>query len=887
MEIFLIIVTLITLIILGVKVNDHLKDIKSQVRKNAETLRETKTLAEKLSIQIAQLKGVNVPASNQPSTVKEEKKETAPQNTVIENAGKVIQKNEVIRPIGEVKQTEPKATVEPTTTQPTPSAPSSAPNPAPNPTPRQQPEDGTIKATQTTTQTQSTSTNPASASVQQPTAQQRTTTTQPIKEKGQPFSLGKPGKSSTGNTKNSKTDYERFIGENLFGKIGILIFILGIGFFVKYAIDKNWISEAMRAVLGFGVGAALIGVGHKLRKGYHTFSSLLVGGGFAVFFITDAIAYHYYGLYASSFAFFILLVSMLFMVALSIIYDRRELAIIALIGGFIAPFLVGISLGTGILIYMAVLNIGMFAISMVKKWEELPVLSFVATTIIMIIAADSVESASMARTTFIFATLFYIIFNLPIFYILKFHSSDKMPIALTAALTSNNFSYLAFGLYLIDQMNLSFDANGLFCIFIAAVNIGIYLWMKKTQQEALKSISLAMTLIFAAIFVPMQFKGAVLQVAWAAEMVATLWLFIKTKNHRFEYGSFGFFILTVTAIFIFFLGIEDGTSFMNTDPESTTKLFLNKTFISNILVVGAFLAAALLMDKFKQTFEEAKLMQPKQFSPLFHTASVLTGYLTFIYELMPIEDDNVRMAAFGLVTAGFALLCSCFFQKRFKHENNIALYTILMSIPVATLIWDLATLETPLNGLSLTLWAFTVVATLLSLVIVSKNYYAIKPREKSFTILLNILGTTAIIIIAYTIAKQLGFEKFTMTFSILMGIIGFVQMCIGMKIHMKLMRIISLFTFGIVLLKLLAIDLWSMPSLGKILVFVLLGLILLVLSFLYSKLKNVIFEDENEAKAEAKVETKPEEKPEDKPEGETEGKVEAKAEEPVDKMEEH
>ena len=191
----------------------------------------------------------------------------------------------------------------------------------------------------------------------------------------------------------------------------------------------------------------------------------------------------------------------------------------------------------------------------------------------------------------------------------------------------------------------------------------------------------------------------------------------------------------------------------------------------------------------------------------------------------------------------------------------------------------MATLETPLNGLSLTLWAFTVAATLLSLVIVSKNYYAIKPREKSFTILLNILATTATIIIAYTIAKQLGFEKFTMTFSILMGIIGFVQMCIGMKIHMKLMRIISLFTFGIVLVKLLAIDLWSMPSLGKILVFVLLGLILLILSFLYSKLKNVIFEDENETKAEGK--------PEEKPEAETEEKVEAKAKEPTDKMEEH
>ena len=55
MDIFLITVTLIIVFILGVKTNEHLKDIRFQLKKNAETLRETKTLAEKLSIQIAML----------------------------------------------------------------------------------------------------------------------------------------------------------------------------------------------------------------------------------------------------------------------------------------------------------------------------------------------------------------------------------------------------------------------------------------------------------------------------------------------------------------------------------------------------------------------------------------------------------------------------------------------------------------------------------------------------------------------------------------------------------------------------------------------------------------------------------------------------------------
>ena len=86
-----------------------------------------------------------------------------------------------------------------------------------------------------------------------------------------------------------QVNYEKFIGENLFGKIGILIFVIGVGFFVKYAIDKNWINETFRTVLGFLTGAVLLAVAERLQKKYRTFSSLLAGGAFAVFYLTVAI----------------------------------------------------------------------------------------------------------------------------------------------------------------------------------------------------------------------------------------------------------------------------------------------------------------------------------------------------------------------------------------------------------------------------------------------------------------------------------------------------------------------------------------------------------------------------------------------------------------------
>ena len=82
--------------------------------------------------------------------------------------------------------------------------------------------------------------------------------------------------------------------------------------------------------------------------------------------------------------------------------------------------------------------------------------------------------------------------------------------------------------------------------------------------------------------------------------------------------------------------------------------------------------------------------------------------------------------------------------------------------------------------------------------------------------------------------------------SLSLSIAGFVQMGLGMRLHQKVMRMISLSTFGIVLLKLVFDDLWAMPTIGKIIVFIILGLILLILSFLYQKLKDVLFKNDED-----------------------------------------
>ena len=79
--------------------------------------------------------------------------------------------------------------------------------------------------------------------------------------------------------------------------------------------------------------------------------------------------------------------------------------------------------------------------------------------------------------------------------------------------------------------------------------------------------------------------------------------------------------------------------------------------------------------------------------------------------------------------------------------------------------------------------------------------------------------------------------------SALWGIFSFALMWQGMRHKQKTLRIISLTIFSIVLLKLFIFDISGISEGGKIFAFILLGVLLLTVSFMYQKLKKIIIDD--------------------------------------------
>jgi len=98
----------------------------------------------------------------------------------------------------------------------------------------------------------------------------------------------------------------------------------------------------------------------------------------------------------------------------------------------------------------------------------------------------------------------------------------------------------------------------------------------------------------------------------------------------------------------------------------------------------------------------------------------------------------------------------------------------------------------------------------------------------------------------FTQAGSLTLSVHKIGWPILWGILAFVLMIFGMRAKMRNLRIISLSLFFFTLLKLFAVDVWDMSEGGRIAAFISLGIILLVVSFLYQKLKKLIFEEEED-----------------------------------------
>src|SRR5205809_4898011 len=181
-------------------------------------------------------------------------------------------------------------------------------------------------------------------------------------------------------------DWEQFMGAKLFAWIGGLALFLGVAFFVKYSFEHNLIPPELRVAIGFVVGLSLLvgGVLLKREENAVTAQTLCATGILVLYTVTFACRSYYH------FAFFGLIPTLLLMTLITAVafllavrLSAIVVAILGLAGGFLTPVLLstGQDHPLGLFVYIALLDIGLLALSQRQGWNVLPTLGAAGTAL--------------------------------------------------------------------------------------------------------------------------------------------------------------------------------------------------------------------------------------------------------------------------------------------------------------------------------------------------------------------------------------------------------------------------------------------------------------------------------------------------------------------------
>lgn len=545
-------------------------------------------------------------------------------------------------------------------------------------------------------------------------------------------------------------DIEKFIGENLINKIGIAVLILGIAFFVKYAIDQNWINEVGRVCIGLFCGIVLIGVAHKLQKNYRSFSSVLVGGGLTVFYFTIAFAFHQYQLLSQSAAFGIMVIITAFAVVLSILYNRLELAILATIGGFIAPFLVSSGQGNYVILftYLCILNAGLIVLSLYKRWHVLHFIAFVFTAIIYggwIATHHTTETFSYSGT-FLFGTVFYLMF-LIMNILLYLKKEAKLNFSDASLLIIVNLGYYAAGIFLLQLWQPLY--KGLFTAALGVVNLlmAIFLYKRKSIDRNFIFLLIGVTLTFISLAAPVQLQGNYITIFWAAEFVLLFWLYQQSFIRLFKIASA---IITICALISLWLDWVQVYAFNAT----VLPVIINKGFTTTVFCAVAMSAMVTRLRKEADSFY-----------------------------LKGITNNIVRL--FYLITAIVLFFSAGLFEIAYQfitRYNGMGLqypYLLLyIAVYILLLLWILPALKLTLNYLQVL--AIAAIPVLYYLFTIGNNYFAeqnlLQTPQLQWHFLAHCAGAIVLLLLLLRIIKQTRLQpqaskKFPALFTWVMAIV--------------------------------------------------------------------------------------------------------------------
>jgi hypothetical protein len=588
---------------------------------------------------------------------------------------------------------------------------------------------------------------------------------------------------------------------------------------------------------------------------------------------------------------------MVFFTAFTVIaalrYNQQVIAHIGLVGAYALPFL--LSEGSGkvsiLYSYMAIINIGILIIAFKRYWKSLFYSAFILTWLIF---GSWYFTKYKAEVNFGLALFFISVFFMTfysIFLAYKLLQKEKFDAGDILMLLSNSFIFYGLGYSLLDQNISGKELLGLFTLLNAVIHFGVSLiiYRNKLADRNLFYLVVGLILVFITIAIPVQLNGNWVTLLWVFEAALLFWIG-RTKNAPvYEMLSY------ILMILVFFSIINDWFTLYNnynpSQPDTRVIPFFNINFLTSLLFVASF---AFINYLFSSPEYFSLQLSENRMNPIiaFCIPAILliVLYNTFRLEISTYWNQLYQDSAVEVKTAGQKLIYMnkdfkyfktvwiinyslLFFSvlsfvniKKIKSANlgviNLALNTFFVIIFLTMGLYTLSLLrdnfihptqseyfQSSGFNIGIRYISFVFVGLILTFCCKYIKQDFIKSTFPNLVVGFDFLLYTSVL---WTVSSELinwldishFTELYRLGLSIFWGVYALLLVVIGIWKNKKHLRVGAIALFAVTLIKLFFYDISHLRTIPKTIMFVSLGVLLLIISFLYNKYRNKISEED-------------------------------------------
>ncbi len=665
----------------------------------------------------------------------------------------------------------------------------------------------------------------------------------------------------------TREEWEALIGGKLLNRIGALALIIGIGFFLKYAFDNNWINELTRVLIGAGIGIlSLVGGYRTHERGFRVFAQGLVGAGIAILYLSVYAGFIFYHLMPQWVAFVFMAVVTIVAFLHGLYYESLAEGILGWAGGFLTPVLLstGHANEVGLFTYIVLLDAGLIALVVKRdQWAILEPLAFIGTWIVYISWYWEYYADADLWLTVVFVTLFWGIFLVP--EILRSRTEAAVDrFRNVVPLLNVVASFLA--LYILIDKN-DHGWMGLVTLILALAYGAILLLQErrgglKDQAKARYALTAVALLVLAS---AIQFETFDTVIFWSIEAAAMAWM---ARRWNAKYVQTAATIVFSLAVFKLVFVTQNALMY---EPIREFSLLLNHRalafgVLAGSLAVGAFSIDRTASDANRQTsnvlhafwclvlfllaivetndaFRFRMLNQSELAAAQLSFFRIMTFAVVSISLSIPILWAGMKQRLAPLVTAGllYALAAVTVGVFRGIAFDPLEYFAPLLNIRVISLLLVATGLLLHAQSMQRSPWSPKHLARLVNCAhigIILMLFVVLTGETRDYfqKDIAGLLPPTGIITAEMGRLQNLQQMSISGVWLLYTGAL----MAIGIWRKYSGMRFVAIGLFGITILKIFIYDLSFLETSYRIVSFGTLGLILLGVSYAYTKYRDVI-----------------------------------------------